>query len=230
MLFRMTGLVSIALLFGGCAGTQQPVTAPAVATGSSTPTTPSSPSGSSSKPAAAIALQGVPPTTATVGTAYSFQPTVSAGGAVVTFTATGLPPWLSFNTSTGALTGNPVAKDEGTTGHITIAASDGLSSASITPFTIRVSGAPSAPTASIQLSWTAPTNNTDGTAITDLAGYHIYYGTSASELTKTIEVIGGASTTHVVAGLPAGTYYFSVMAYNAAGLRSGQSNVTSHTI
>jgi hypothetical protein len=141
-----------------------------------------------------------------------------------------LPKWLNFNASTGALTGKPAPKDEGSTGHITIAASNGLSSASLTPFTIQVKGIPPVATGSIQLSWTAPTKNTDGTAITDLAGFHIYYGTSAGDLTKTIDVIGGTSTTHVVAGLPTGTYYFSVMAYNAAGLHSGQSNVTSHTI
>lgn len=235
-LLRMMGLLGVALLFGGCSGSSQTSgAAPAVATGNGvpaggTPTTPSSPSGPPSSPATAIALQGVPPTTATVGSDYSFQPTVSADGTVVTFAATGLPPWLSFNTRTGALTGKPAVKDEGTTGHINITASNGVSTASLTPFTIQVKGAGVPVAGSIQLYWTAPTKNTDGTSVTDLAGYHIYYGTNAGQLTKSIDVSGATSTTYVVAGLPAGTYYFSVMAYNSAGFHSGQSNVTSHTI
>ena len=30
---------------------------------------------------------------------------------------------------------------------------------------------------SMSLSWTPPTQNTDGSALTDLAGYKLYYGT-----------------------------------------------------
>src|SRR5438552_19203542 len=32
----------------------------------------------------------------------------------------------------------------------------------------------------LDTSWTAPTKNTDGSALTDLAAYRVYYGTSAS--------------------------------------------------
>jgi hypothetical protein len=247
-LFRRTGLLIIALLFEGCSGTQHAGTAAADATGSSTSATStttttsatstttttsataSPPSGSPSTAAAAIALQGAPPTTATVGTDYVFQPTVSPSNTGITFTATGLPAWLSFNANTGALSGMPAAKDEGTTGHITITASNGGSSASLTSFTIQVKGAAASATESIKLSWAAPTKNADGTPVTDLAGYHIYYGASASELTKKIDVAGAASTTYVIEGLTSGTYYFSLVAYNSAGLDSGQSNVADQTI
>jgi hypothetical protein len=249
-LFRGTGLLIIALLFQGCAGTQQATTATAAAPGSSTPTsstasttgtpasgsstpptpaTSPSPGGSSSNAAAAITLQGVPPTSAAVGTGYAFQPAVSPGSAGVTFAATGLPAWLSFNANTGALSGTPAVKDEGTTGHITISATNGSSRASLTPFTIQVKGMASA-MESIKLSWAAPTKNADGTPVTDLAGYHIYYGPSANELTKKIDVAGAASTAYVVAGLTSGTYYFSLVAYNSAGLDSGRSNITDLTI
>jgi len=234
-LFRGTGLLAVALLFAGCSGTQQAGTATAVASatpGSSTSTTPAtSPSsgGSSSSTPAAITLQGVPPTSATVGTGYAFQPTVSPSSAGITYTATGLPAWLSFNASTGALGGTPAVKDEGTTGHITIAASNGRSSASLTPFTIQVKGVVSA-TESIKLSWAAPTKNADGTPVTDLVGYHIYYGPNSSELTTKIDVVGAASTTYVVVGLSSGTYYFSLVAYNSSGLDSGLSNIAYQTI
>jgi hypothetical protein len=243
-LFRRTGLLIIALLFEGCSGTQNAGTT--TATGSSTPTTgsaasttggststtpatSSSSSGSSSNAVAAITLQGAPPTSATVGAGYAFRPVVSPNNAGITFTATGLPAWLSFNANTGALSGTPAVKDEGTTGHITIAAGNGSSRASLTPFTIQVKGAASA-TESIKLSWAAPTKNADGSPVTDLAGYHIYYGPSAGELTKKIDVAGAASTTYVVEGLTSGTYYFSLVAYNSAGLDSGRSNIADQTI
>jgi hypothetical protein len=231
-LFRRTGLLIIALLFEGCSGSQNAGTASAVATNGTTSTTPATPSSPSAPPtaAAAIVLQGAPPTSATVGTGYVFQPAVSPSNAGITFWATGLPTWLSFNAHTGVLSGVPAAKDEGTTGHITITAGNGSSSASLTPFTIQVNGAPSAATESIKLSWAAPSKNADGTPVTDLAGYHIYFGPSASELTKKIDVAGATSTTYVIGGLRSGTYYFSLVAYNSAGLDSGWSNIAEHTI
>jgi hypothetical protein len=79
------------------------------------------------------------------------------------------------------------------------------------------------------LTWAAPTENADGTAVTDLAGYTLYYGTNPSDLTESITVSGAASTTAEVKDLPAGTYYFAVSAYNAMGLESQQSNVASIT-
>jgi hypothetical protein len=79
------------------------------------------------------------------------------------------------------------------------------------------------------LTWVAPTENADGTAVTDLAGYTVYYGTNPSDLTESVTVSGAASTSTEVKDLPAGTYYFAVSAYNAMGLESQQSNVASIT-
>ncbi|MDP9012391.1 MAG: fibronectin type III domain-containing protein [Pseudomonadota bacterium] len=100
----------------------------------------------------------------------------------------------------------------------------------MTPFTIRVNPAPPITAGSATLSWTAPTENTDGSPVTDLAGYHIYYGTSASELTKVISVTGANSTSHVISGMTPGTYYFMLVAYTSAGAISGPSVVVSKTI
>ena len=79
------------------------------------------------------------------------------------------------------------------------------------------------------LDWVAPTENADGTAITDLAGYTVYYGTNPSDLTQSLNVSGGATTTTALTDLPAGTYYFAVAAYNAMGVEGQQSNVASIT-
>ena len=85
-------------------------------------------------------------------------------------------------------------------------------------------------TGSATLSWMPPTENTDGTALTDLAGYYIHYGTSADALNQVIDVPGGATTTYEIDYLAQGTYYFSVSAYTSAGTESAPSSVASKSI
>lgn len=68
----------------------------------------------------------------------------------------------------------------------------------------------------------------DPNSETDLAGYKIYYGTASGVYGPPIVV--GVQTTFTVAGLPPGTYFFAVTAYNASGLESGYSNEVSKTI
>ena|ERR1700726_4636934 len=80
------------------------------------------------------------------------------------------------------------------------------------------------------LSWTAPDQNTDGTPLTNLAGYRIYYGTGANDLTQVIEIPTVGITEYVVDNLTAGQYYFSIRAYSSAGIESALSNVVSATI
>ena len=75
---------------------------------------------------------------------------------------------------------------------------------------------------SATLSWTRPTTNTDGTPLTDLAGYRIYYGTSSGNYTQSINA--GNVTTYTVSNLTAGTtYYFVATAYDTSGYESGYS-------
>jgi hypothetical protein len=95
--------------------------------------------------------------------------------------------------------------------------------------------APPAPPASpatgtATLSWTEPTENTNGTSLTNLAGYHIYYGISEGVWTSTITVLDATETSYVVSGLAPGTYYFAVVAFNTDGDDSPESNVASKTI
>lgn len=80
------------------------------------------------------------------------------------------------------------------------------------------------------MTWTAPTANTNGSALTDLAGYTIYYGTSPATLTQSVSVPNAGATDHVVQGLAGGTWYFAVRAYTTAGLESSYSTVISRTI
>src|ERR1700722_17178464 len=225
---KLAGVITATLLFSGCFGGDNSGTAPAAAVVSpaTTGTPPGQPSGGSLPP---VTLQGNPPTSVTVGSTYSFEPTVSASSTMVIFKISGQPAWAHFDMSNGALSGTPSNLDEGSTGHIVITASNATSTASLTPFTIQVKPARTG-SASATLSWTAPTENTDGTPVTDLAGYHILYGTSPSELNSTVTVAGAATTTFEIDGLAEGSYYFAVVAYNSAGFDSGQSDVTSQSI
>jgi Fibronectin type III domain len=178
---------------------------------------------------APVTLGGTPPTSIATGQDYMFQPTVTSGTGVVTFAIQGQPQWATFDAKTGVLTGTPAAADVGKTGNITITGSNASSSASIGPFAIVVNS-PTSSTGSASLSWTAPTQNTDGTPIVGLAGYHIYYGTSAGAMTTTVTLTDPTETSYVVSGLAPGTYYFSIVAYNTAGMDSSESNTTSKTI
>jgi len=87
-----------------------------------------------------------------------------------------------------------------------------------------------APSGNATLSWQAPTTNTDGTALTNLAGYYIRYGTSAASMNQLITVGTTGITTYVVDNLAAGTYYFAISAYTAAGVQSSLSAIVSKTI
>jgi hypothetical protein len=177
-------------------------------------------------------ISGTPPTTATVGVAYTFQPTASdPDGDTLAWSIENRPGWLDFNTATGLLSGTPTAA--GTASNIIIRVSDGTATASLPAFSITVT-APTPPpppvTGSATLSWQAPTQNTDGSPLTNLAGYRIVYGTSPSVLTQTITINNPGTTTHVVDGLTQATWYFAVRAVNSAGAESANSAIASKTI
>lgn len=89
-------------------------------------------------------------------------------------------------------------------------------------------GADSTPpvaTHSVTLTWIAPTTNVDGTHLTDLAGYKVYYGTTRGPYAQFIDT-GNVNTTYTldVSGLAPGTYYIAVTAYNSSGSESVYSN------
>jgi hypothetical protein len=80
------------------------------------------------------------------------------------------------------------------------------------------------------LSWEAPTTTTSGQSLTDLSGYVIYYGTSESDLSQTVQLAGLGIQTYVVDNLTPGTWYFAIKAVTSAGLESSLSNIVSKTI
>jgi hypothetical protein len=80
-----------------------------------------------------------------------------------------------------------------------------------------------------RLSWTAPTQNTDGSPITDLAGYKVFWGQSSRSYSQNAPV-NGASNTSYDAPLSPGTWYFAVKAVNNANDESAYSGEVSKTV
>lgn len=79
-----------------------------------------------------------------------------------------------------------------------------------------------------QINWTLPTVNTDGTALTDLAGYKLYRGTAASNLSLATTINSPSTLTYTFTGMT-GTNYFAVSAITTAGVESALSNVAMKT-
>ncbi len=91
-----------------------------------------------------------------------------------------------------------------------------------TSFTLTCSGG----SGSARLSWTATTDNTDGTPAT-IQSYEVYSGSSAAAvgLSSPIATVPGLSYT--ANGLPVGLTYFGVRAVRIDGVRSDMSNIAS---
>ncbi|HZD53679.1 MAG TPA: putative Ig domain-containing protein, partial [Woeseiaceae bacterium] len=150
-------------------------------------------------------ISGSPPPSVAIGQRYSFTPSASdADGDPITFSIQAKPGWASFDSATGRLSGTPAAGDEGPYDGVAITASDGKASDSL-DFSIEVTQLAEG---SVTLSWQAPTKNTDGSALTDLAGYKIYYGLARGEYTESIRIDNPGITTYVVENLSPNTWYF----------------------
>ena len=173
-------------------------------------------------------ISGTPSTSVTVGQAYSFTPTASdPDGQALTFSITNKPSWATFNTSTGRLNGTPAAANAGSYSGIVISVSDGTASVSLPSFSLTVQ---QVQLGSATIAWTPPTTNEDGSALTNLRGYRIYYGTSTSNLNQVVDVANAGISSVVIENLSPGTWYFGVRSYNASNVESGLSNITSKTI
>jgi len=173
-------------------------------------------------------ISGTPLLSISVLSTYSFQPSASdADGNTLTFSIQNRPAWATFNTATGRLSGVPALGDVATFANIIISVSDGTASASLPAFSLSVL---QTATGSATVSWNAPTTNTNGSALTDLASYRVRYGRDSSTLDQSAPVNNPGLTTYTVENLSAGTWYFAVVAVNAAGVESDLSNLGMKTI
>jgi hypothetical protein len=173
-------------------------------------------------------ISGSPARSVNAGSAYNFRPTATdQDSTVLAYSIANRPSWATFNTTNGQLSGTPSASQVGSYGNITISVSDGRSTATLPAFAINVVDVSNG---GAELSWTPPTQNTDGSALTNLAGYRIAYGTSPNALTQTVQVANVGVTRYTLDNLSPGTYYFAVRAYTANGTESSNSNVSSKIV
>jgi hypothetical protein len=85
-------------------------------------------------------------------------------------------------------------------------------------------------TGAATVSWNAPTTNTDGTPLTNLASYRVVYGTSSSSLTRSLSVSDPTARSVTVGSLSPATWYFAVKVVNTAGVESSNSNLASKAV
>jgi hypothetical protein len=162
-------------------------------------------------------ISGTPAAAVSVGSAYEFTPIIKAEAAAeLSFTISNQPSWASFDASTGKLSGTPTSADVGEYQNIAIVAHDGSSSASLAPFSIDVKTASEVAT----ITWATPLADT---ATSNVAGYHVYYGSSAGGMTNIVDISNAKETSYVISNLASGTWYFAMTSYDAAQVESARS-------
>ena len=179
-------------------------------------------------PGAVLSISGIPTTTVLVGDTFRFQPQIhAAAGASLRYSTQNLPSWMSFNYDTGMLMGKPTAAEVGTYPNIKITVSDGVRVAALPSFALLVE---QTATSSAALSWSIPTQNADGTPLTDLVGYHIYIGAQPNALDRVVTIPTRALTDYVVTSLTSGTWYFAIRSFNSSNIESDLSPTLSAQI
>lgn len=173
-------------------------------------------------------IGGSPPQAVLADSTYSFQPTASdSDGDVLSFRIQNAPAWAKFDLATGKLEGKPGPGEIGTYSSIVISVTDGAADASLNAFSITVE---SVGNSSLELSWQAPTENEDGSPLTDLAGYKLYWGTTPGDYTNSVTIDNPGVLTYVLDNLVPNTYYFVATAFNTGGAESSPSPMASATL
>jgi hypothetical protein len=171
-------------------------------------------------------ITGSPVVSAQAGQPYSFRANATdPDGNPLRFSIQNKPDWATFDTSTGTLYGTPADADVGSYSNVLISVNDGTATSSLPAFTLTVA---LPVTRSATLNWTPPTQNMDGSPITNLAGYKVMYGSSPGQYSQTLSVPVPTMTSVVIESLEAGrTWYFTVKSLNTSGVESDFSNEVS---
>ena len=178
-----------------------------------------------------LQISGTPAKTAEVGQFYSFTPTVVASaGSTLTYAVANKPAWAQFSAATGALSGTPSAGSAVTDANIVVSVSNGAQSAALSAFNITVQPAGTAAAGTASLTWIRPTQNTNGSPLTNLAGYVIRYGTSSTALNNTISIASASATSVEITNLSPGNWDFAVSAINTDNVESQFSSIVAKTI
>lgn len=173
-------------------------------------------------------ISGAPPSNILEGQLYDFTPAASdADGDSLEFSIARKPAWAQFDRATGRLSGTPGPADVGNFTNINITVSDGKATAALAAFDVSVNQVAAG---AATLSWNPPTENSDGSALTDLAGYKIYYGLNRDNLTQVVELNNPGLTRFVVENLTPARWFFAMTSVNDDGVESVRSPIASKTI
>jgi fibronectin type III domain protein len=83
---------------------------------------------------------------------------------------------------------------------------------------------------SVILNWTIPTLNTDGSMLTNLAGFKVIYGQSSANLSQSVSITNATVSTYQIDNLTSGTWYFAIVTVASDGTESAPTNLLSQTI
>lgn len=173
-------------------------------------------------------ITGAAQTAVMQGTLFDLLPTADdPDDDTLSFSIVNKPSWATFNAANGRLRGTPGAADLGMYSDVEISVSDGELSASLPAFDIEVVATA---LGSATLTWNAPTQRSDGSALSDLAGFRIYWGTSEGNYSNSTTLNGAGITIYVVDQLTPATWYFVATALDSQGMESQFSNVASKTV
>ena len=168
-------------------------------------------------------ISGSPETAILIGDGYAFTPSASdADGDALTFSIRNKPYWADFDAASGTLSGSVSLGETGEYRNILISVSDGKISVSLPYFSIAVVQSANG---SMELNWTAPIENTDGTPLLDLVAFKIYYGRARGRYPYSIRIDNPSIDTFLVDNLLPATYYVVATSINSAGVESAYSNV-----
>jgi hypothetical protein len=146
----------------------------------------------------------------------------SGGSSTLSWTSTDVTTceasgdWSGSRSLSGSESTGPVTEDSN---YWLSCSGTGGNALALTTVTVRIA----------DLSWDAPTENVDGTPLTDLAGYNIYWGTVSRQYDFSVALSDPGLLSYQIQLAP-GTYYFSMTATDVDGNESAFSNEVSKLI
>ena len=184
--------------------------------------------GNGAEPNHAPTIAGAPSANILEGEFYEFRPMANdTDGDALEFSIARKPAWAQFDKASGRLWGTPGADDVGNFTNIGISVSDGKAQATLAEFDVSVHQISAG---AATLAWNPPTENADGSSLTDLAGYRIYYGRNPDNLTQVVVLNNPGLTRYVVENLSPARWHFEMTSVNTDGVESRRTSTASKTI
>jgi hypothetical protein len=106
---------------------------------------------------------------------------------------------------------------------------DTFSNVAVSPAPTPPVPVPVATVTTVVITWTVPTQNADGSPLTDLKSYNVYQGGSEATLVKVGSIVV-PMTAYTTPALSPGTYYFAVTAVDSIGNESARTPAVSTVV